>query len=122
MGSQGVPARAGGWDKAMGRWWRKFGEDLSSPLEIGVGKGSCGRCSVAGLGVRLGDLVWRSRRRGGALQLVFLPPYQEWSALVSRFFITCSSTIIAYRILYCVFIVDLLCFSFICKVATIELL
>ena len=81
----------------------KFGEDRCSPLEMGVGKGGCSRCSVAGLGVILGDLVWRSRRRGGTLQLVFLPPYQEWSALVSRFFINCSSTIIADKILcnYC---------------------
>lgn len=67
MGSWGVPARVGGWDKAMVSSGRKFGEDLCSPLEMGVQKGGCSRCSVAELGMRLGDLVWGNGRRGGAL-------------------------------------------------------
>lgn len=44
----------------------------------GKGKRGC-RCSVVELGVRLGDLIWRNRKRGDSLQLAFLLPLQEWT-------------------------------------------
>jgi hypothetical protein len=35
-----------------------------------VGKGGCSRYSVAELRMRLGDYIWRSRRRDEDLQLI----------------------------------------------------
>lgn len=65
--SWGLPAGDEGWDKTMS--WGKAvrGEDLCNLLEMGrwmekgvKGKGDSSRWSLAELGMRLRDWIWRS--------------------------------------------------------------
>jgi hypothetical protein len=35
-------------------------------------KGGCSRCPIVELGMRMGDLIWRSRGRGEGLNLAYL--------------------------------------------------
>lgn len=52
------------------------------------GKGGCSRYSIVELGMRLGDLIWRSRERGEGLKLAYLLSWLELTSFFIRCFVS----------------------------------